>query len=207
MIIEGPYLRLHRDQVADDITAAAARIVIEQYALAFDHAEELFLPPELHDVLPSFRRGAIESASVMLRQFKGVAVEEVLNPSRNAYHREIGVGRVVMTQSKVERPNGPIREATHRQTLARRSQLSLDQLLEGTPLDSEDGLALWACLVHMPADSQDRPAMLRLAFPFEDGTWEESYRLTDLIPALAGYADSLFVLEMREAAKQARRSA
>lgn len=208
-MIVGPHLRLYRADVGDDVTAAYARTILEQYGLSFDWAEERWLEPELHDALAPVRRGDIETALVKLRGlFPGVVlVEDVLNPARNASHRETIVGRTVITQSMVDGPRGPIRYARHRDTLAQRSQLCFDLLQEGSPVTKDGDLALWACWVHMPSDSLDRPSFVRLAFPFEDGTWEESYNLYDLVPALKGYTESEAVMTLRRDAKQARGAA
>lgn len=134
-------------------------------------------------------------------------VEDVLNPARNASHRETLVGRTVITQSTVDANKGPIRYARHRDTLAQRSQLCMDLFQEGSPASRDGDLALWACWVHMPSDSLDRPSFVRLAFPFEDGTWEESCDLYELLPGLKGYTESEAVLQLRREARQARGAA
>jgi hypothetical protein len=204
----GPNLAFYRTNVGDDVTEAYARTILAQYGLSDDKAEEQWLGPELHDALASQRRADIETALVKLRGLfpATVLVEEVLNPAGNAYHRETLVGRAVITQSMVDAPKGPIRYASHRRTLARRSQLCMDLLREG-PEEQDGDVALWACWVHMPSDALDRPSFLRLAFPFEDGTWEESYDLYELIPSLKGYTESAALLELRRDAKQARGTA
>jgi hypothetical protein len=208
-LIIGPHLALYQANVGEDVTAAYARTILEQYGLTYDWAEERWLEPELHDALAPLRRADIETALVKLRGlFPGVVlVEDVLNSTKNAYHRETVVGRTVITQSMVDGPKGPIRYARHRDTLAQRSQLCLDLFQVGTPASREGELALWACWVHMPSDMLDRPSFVRLAFPFEDGTWEESYDLYDLVPSLRGYTESEAVLALRRDAKQARGAA
>jgi hypothetical protein len=202
----GPYLTQYRASVSDDVTEACARTILEQYGLAYDLAEERYLEPELHDALATIRRAEIETALVKLRGvFPGlVTVEAVPNPVRNAHHREVIVGQTVITQSLVEGPKSPIRYARHRDTLAQRSQLRMDLLQEDSPASRAGDLALWACWVHVAADRPDRPASLRLAFPFTDGSWEESYDVYDLVPTLRGYVGSETVLELRREAKKAR---
>src|SRR4051812_24002265 len=123
----GPNLAFYQANVGDDVTAAYARTILEQYGLTYDLAEERWLEPELHDALAPLRRADIETALVKLRGlFQGVLVEDVLNSTKNAYHRETVVGQVVITQSMVDSPRGPIRYARHRDTLAQRSQLCLN---------------------------------------------------------------------------------
>ncbi len=208
-MVSGPNLEFFRANVADDIALACTATVLEQYGLSYDRAEEQWLGPELHDALAVMRRADIETALVKLRGlFPGrVLVEEILNPTRNAYHREVVVGQVVLTQSKVDATHGPIRDAAHRRTLAVRSQMRMDLLNEGSLATRGGLLKLWGCLVHMPSAALDRPSMLRLAFPFEDGTWEESYDIYELLPQLKGYTESPAVLTLRQEAKRARGTA
>lgn len=197
---------LYRTDVPVDLTESIGRLVIETYGVAADIAEDRWGEGEMHDTLAAFRRAEIETGLLSLRgRFPGVvSVESVLNKTRNAYHREVYAGRVAITQSKVESDKGPIRQADFRQTLAQRSQLSLDLLPEepAKPTASDD--RLWASFVHMPSDRADVPAFVRVAFPLPDGSWEHSVSLYDLVPTLRGYAESEELITLRRELRRRR---
>lgn len=198
---------LYRAEVPSPVSEHVGRIIIEQYAIAADMAEERWDAGEVHDTLAVFRRAEIETALLSLRGiFPGtVSVESVPNASANAYHREIYSGKVAITQSKVESSKGPIREARFRETLAVRSQISFDWF--GDEQKPRADARLWACYVHMPSMRLDRPEFVRVAFPLPDGSWEHSLSLDDLVPNLRGYADSEELLKLREELRSRRRRA
>jgi hypothetical protein len=195
---------LYRAEVPEEVTEQIGRIIIENYGIAADIAEERWGREEMHDALASFRRAEIETALRALRGvFPGiVAVEPSPNATANAFHREVYVGRVTLTQSKVEARRGPIREARFRETLAQRSQISLN-LLGDDPNPVRDA-RLWSCFVHMPSDRADVPAFVRLAFPLPDGSWEHDVDLYALAPRLRGYAQSDALLTLRRDLRKRR---
>jgi hypothetical protein len=195
---------LYRSDVTPDITEHIGRIIIENYGITADIAEERWGRDEMHDALAPFRRAEIETALLSLRGIAPgrVQVDSVSNAMRNAYHREVYVGRVAITQSKVDAPHGPIREARFRVTLAMRSQQSFD-LLGDEPEPRPDAL-LWASFVHMPSDRPDLPAFIRVAFPFPDGSWEHSVDLYALVPSLGGYAESQTLIQLRQELRRRR---
>lgn len=195
---------LYRVEVPALVTEQIGRIIIENYAFAADMAEERWGRGEMHDALAPFRRADIETALLSLRGiFPGqVWVEEVANSTGNAFHREVYVGRVAITESKVESANGPIREARFRETLARASQTSMDLL--GDEVPPSPTARLWSCFVHMPSGRLDVPEFVRVAFPFPDGTWDHSVSLFDLTPWLQGYAPSDELATLRRELKRRR---
>jgi hypothetical protein len=196
---------LYRTDVPVGLSEAIGRIVIETYGIAADMAEERWDSGEMHDALAPFRRAEIETRLLSLRGLfpRTVAVESVLNRTRNAHHREVYSGRIAITQSKVESDKGPIRQADFRQTLAQRSQLSLG-LLREEPIPAATDDLLWASFVHMPSDRVDVPAFVRVAFPLPDGSWDHSVSLFDLVPDLHGYAQSEELITLRRELRRRR---
>lgn len=198
---------VYRESIPPDLTETIGRGVIERYAIAFDKTEEQWLEEEQHDALAVVRRAEIETSLVGLRgMFDGIRVESVLNAARNSYHREVGYGLFVITQSMVEGPSSRVRDAVFRRILARQSQLSLNLLNDDAP--PPDG-AIWACFVHLPAtDRRDTPSMIRVAFPDEAGWWSqyESWDLYDLVPSLRGYAVGPELATLREELRRQRRA-
>ncbi len=197
---------LYRTDVPVGLSEAIGRIVIETYGIAADMAEERWDAGEMHDALAPFRRAEIETRLLSLRGLfpRAVEVESVLNKTRNAHHREVYCGRVAITQSKVESDKGPIRQADFRQTLARRSQLSLDLLGEEPSSAASADDLLWASFVHMPSDRVDVPAFVRVAFPLPDGSWDHSVSLFDLVPGLLGFAQSEEMITLRRELRRRR---
>lgn len=195
---------MYRAQVPEGVTEHIGRMIVEQYGVTADIAEERWGRDEMHDALPIFRRAEIETSLVTLRGlFPGVVgVESVPNVVANAFHREVYCGDVAITQSKVEAAKGPIRDARFRATLAQRSQMSFDLLHDESapPVDAR----LWACFTHMPSDRLDVPAFVRVAFPLADGSIEHDVDLYDLVPGLRGYAESEALLELRRDLRRRR---
>jgi len=199
---------LYRSEVPLPVTRAYGEMIIEQYAITADQAEERWLSEEAADALPNYRRAEIETATLKLRGL-GAGVEAALNAAGNHHHREVIAGRVVITQSKVESKTGPIRDAVFRRSLAMKSQTISMNLLDDEPDATTTGEVdrLWACFVHMPSKRLDRPAFIRIAFPFPDGTWDWYVDLFDLIPDLVGYANSPALVTLRDEQRKRRGAA
>jgi hypothetical protein len=182
-LIGGQQAAYFQQEVPRDVIAEIVRLVMRCYDWSGRFAEQRWGRPEERDALAVLRRAEIETQLTALRaKFRErVGVHKVLNSRRTASHTEIYCGGVVLTQSKVEDERGPIREAHFRRTLAKRSQLNL-RLFGDVPDPSEEAIWLWACVVHQPSDDVRRPAFLRVAFPYEDGEWENSLNLFELVP-------------------------
>jgi hypothetical protein len=144
--------------------AATTRRLGEIYLESHEHCAGQFEEPELHDVLPIWRRGKFEGELRGLAKrigFEGVALP---NSRGTAYHSRVIAKPLVMTASAVATPTTMVRRAEFRETLARSPQISL------FPDDENGGTALFGLYLHGPMiDEKARPlpvlGFARLAFP------------------------------------------
>ena len=195
-----------RGDVPREVIKAIAEGIIERYALSADEAELRWLGAEATDALASMRRADIETGLVALRgRFPGlVEVEVAWNATENARHREVYVAGWVITQSKIENRQGPIRKAEFRESLAFGSQTTLDSLID--PMDTIEPITgrPWGCVTHVPVErTQETPAILQVTFPMPNGRWEDSIDLYLEIPELRTYINSDYVVQLRADRKRA----
>lgn len=196
--------KFYMEQVPIAVTTAIRMIVTGSYADSARFVEERWSAREAKDALPHVRRADIETALTALRgRFRrdGVRVDKVPNKRGTAWHTEIRCGLVVITQSKTEGPEVPVREAEFRKSFAADCHLNLFPTEEQEPEDDAD--ALWACVVHGPSENPAVPAYIKVAFPLPDGSFQDSITITTLGDANAGSKTE----DIREAVAKLRRDA
>lgn len=192
---------LYRAEVPREVTKAIGELIIERYCLAADEAEMRWLRAEAIDATATVRRADIETGLARLRGLfpNLVQVESVLNGPRTARHREVYCAGWAITQSKIEQPRGPIRQADFRDTLASDSQMTMYAMLDPAEVVENRTGRPWACVTHMPADRHpEEPGILQVAFPLQSGLWEDYIDLYFEIPELRAYATSDYVLNLRK---------
>jgi len=190
----------YRAEVPREVTKAIGELIIERYGIAADEAEIRWLGPEASDATASNRRADIETGLTRLRGlFPGlVTVESVFNVTRTARHREVYCRDWAITQSKIELPRGPIRQADFRISLAASSQITMDNYIDPETIVVNPPGRPWACITHMPADGHlEIPGILQVAFPMPNGRWEDYIDLYYEIPELRAYVSSDYVLNLR----------
>lgn len=192
----------YRAEVPRDVTKAIAELIIERYGIAADEAEIRWLAPEAADAMAINRRADIETGLTRLRGlFPGiVAVEAIANIPRTSRHREVYCSGWAITQSKIEHPHGPIRQADFRDILAEpiKAQLTMDDFIDPRSVVDDPSGRPWACITHMPADDHPEvPGILQVAFPGRNGRWEDYIDLYYEIAELRAYATSEYVLQLR----------
>lgn len=152
------------DNVPRELINDAVQSVLRSWKAAADHCRDTYPREEARDLLPYERKAKLDSSlKARLARYDGVIVESVPNASRNCWHTEVRIGRVVMTVSAVVRPSEMVRTARFRQSLALRSQLHLWERDE----PGEDAL-FYAMLLHGPLGGRRilrAPAFVHVGFP------------------------------------------
>lgn len=162
--------------------------VVKEYQHAKVWCETEFRLPESYDVLPHFRRACIESMLCeIVKHYPDIRITTRANARRNCSHRLLCCGRVMLTQSLVDRDGALPREAVYREGYARDPQL----YLFGEQEAPEEDAPLYGIITHMPLSGKDDglPGFVDIVFP------DEEYRLIlgriSLLDRFPGVVDAI----------------
>jgi len=170
--------------VPKKVQVALATGIVREYRLAKMSCETEHQPPECDDLLPFFRRACIESMLCEIaRVHPEVRIVTRSNKSKNCSHRVLACGRVLLTQSLVEREGMLPREAEYRKGYARDPQYLLFEREDPPAQDA----SLYGIVTHMPLSQRDSgiPAFVDILFP------DPNYQVVGRISLLTRFPDVL----------------
>lgn len=134
----------------------------ERLAAIYEEAHEELLvrfdAPELHDLLPHFRRARFEQEMRGIARQHGLTGISQLNRRRTSFHTRVTANDMVLTASAVATPRTIVRHAEFRETLARDSQMTL----WNDP--GPEGSAYYSLYIHGPLVTPQGHSLPKLGF-------------------------------------------
>jgi hypothetical protein len=116
-------IALWDQSVSSDLLRSIARLIIEERKGAAKYCRDTFPDAEAHDLRGHHARGRIEAGLLGIpAEFSEVAIQAERNKTRNSFHRELMIGRFIVTVSTASWPNQVVGRALFRRVLAYRFQ-------------------------------------------------------------------------------------
>jgi len=181
--------------VPEAVQLTLAEGVIREYKNAKILCETEFNPAESVDLLPHFRRACIESMLCELsKRHSEVRILRRLNANRNCSHRLVFCGRVMLTQSLVERKKTLPREAIYRESYAHDPQYSLfgeeEPPIEDAPL--------YGIISHMPVSGRDNGIASFVDIVFPDKEYKIIVGRVPLLDRFPGIVDAVYATDQEK---------